>query len=286
MFILYLPTFIYHYHHEAVKRRMSNPNSNTTPSEAEAKRVADAETKRQLISSCDALLASEKCAGYTLFELENQAPSDKPKAGSKNPIISSKRFQFMVLYVTAPSAMSFYALGVLFLSCINRTAVTGSGVSLFWSVFGTWLAGLVLLLWKGCFYLPCSTYCSTTHRDNHKVLHWMTHLCYASILFGYEVYAYTVNGWAALGVFIFWLLYAWLFVVVFLERHVRPCPAYGQDNVHLDTACNKAILVLAGMVHIAFLFCCVVFNYQLTEPWRAARYACTTTETCECLAPG
>lgn len=254
---------------------MAETPAKTTTTKADPK--ADTTRKDKLLTQCEKLLCQPTCPELSLFELE--CPSTKDEK-------YSRRTMFMILYIVLPPLMAFYALGVFFVACVNRKYSPGEDVSLFWSVFGTWLAGLVLLLFKSCIYLPCSTYCSIHHRDNHKALHWMTYLCYASILFGYEVYAFTLSGWAALGVFLFWLLYTALYVIVFVERHVRPCRAYGIENKQLDNGCHKALFVLSLVAHLGFLFCCVVFNYQLTQAWRVNRVSCTSPGTCDCLAGG
>lgn len=229
--------------------------------------------KQSLISRCNELLAEDGCRSLTFYEGRHE----------KNHICSSKT-RIYLLYVFLPSLMSVYAACALIPACINYDTSKGR-VSLFSSFVALWIAGLVLLWTRTCIFLPLMSFCSELQLDNHKRLQWMIFLSYASILLTYEIYAYTLSGWAALGTFLFWLLYAVCYVVVFLERHVRPCPGYGSTSKGLDGCWNKTLVVFSGMIHIALLFCCIVFNSELRESsWRAQRVSCTGNGTCDCLA--
>lgn len=234
---------------------------------------ADA-AKQRLFEECDSLLSSGKCQSLSYYESKNDKTEFKCTA----------RTRFAVLYIVLPSLMAWYAFGALFVSCINWTPTTGNEVSLFASVSGTWGFGLLLLIIRSLVYLPMTSFCDPLHRDNHKLLHWVIFLSYASILFTYELYLYTLSGWAILGGFVFWILYAGCYITLFLERHVRPCPAYGAPNKSLDGCMNKTLLILSGITHISLVVCCTVFNYQLFQPWRDDKVSCISPGTCECLS--
>jgi hypothetical protein len=208
-------------------------------------------------------LMEQKCQSLSLYETENQ----------KGSICStSTSTRLFLLFTFLPSLPSIYAFVLLWFSCINYDTNTNSSVALFWSLFGCWGLGFLLLFGKSAFFIPYAQFCSPTHRDNHKIIHWAIFLTYACILFGYEVYAYSLNEWAAIVTVLFWGLYILFYIMLFVEGHVRPCPGVvsGEAKKH-SLAFKKFIFILTGIVHIGLLFVCIIFNNDLTAAWRTAK---------------
>lgn len=254
---------------------INNPKalSDTTSAEDQRKQK---QHKEELLTKCRKLLCEDSCERLSLYE------GDKIRCS--NNVFPPNTWNVYTLYIFLPSLMSVYAAVSLIPACINYDPSPDNHISLFYSLLATWLAGLLLLWGRGFFFLPFVEFCTELHRDTHKRLIWIIFLSYASILLAYEIYAYTLSGWAALGAFLFWLLYAVCYVIVFLERHVRPCPAASKsdDNkIRAQNGCaNNSFLVASGLVHLGLLFCCVVFNSQLEEPWRNSRIGDGTNGSC------
>jgi hypothetical protein len=260
---------------------MSGATNQANGKGATAPPVNDKESqdKKDLIARCKKLLCEDSCKRLSLYEGDKNE-SDKIECAKHKEYPLPSTWNVYILYIFLPSLMSVYAAVSLIPACINYDPAYN--ISLFYSLLATWLAGLLLLWGRGFFFLPFTEFCTELHRDTHKRLIWIIFLSYASILLAYEIYAYTLSGWAALGAFLFWLLYAVCYVIVFLERHVRPCPAYASDNIksRAQNGCaNNSFLIASGLVHFGLLFCCVVFNSQLEEPWRTYRIGNST-----CLA--
>jgi multisubunit Na+/H+ antiporter MnhC subunit len=225
----------------------------------------------QTCRNIEAML-NEKCKSLTLYKLNNK---NNPKGKFCNSTIGLG-FRFVVF----PSLFCIYPFVLLFFSCINRD--TGYNVSLFWSLMGIYLAGLILLCVKMWIFVCNAKFCTELHLANHEFLNWAIFLDYSSILLAYELYAYTVNFFAVIAVVIFWILYFLLYASVFLEGHVRPCPALvtGEEKKKIVNSVSKCLLISTIMVQFAFVIVAVVLNSQLTEGWRIAK-----ENNGECLTP-
>lgn len=227
---------------------------------------------------------NQKCAQLGFYEKDQEEEGGKKRASRCGSIET----RLWILYTLLPSIGGIYAFVLLFYSCINYDPTGGPTdhpVGLFYSVMGTWLAGFILLILKSSIFIPYKTCCTIEHRDAHKILHWVIYLSYASILFSYELYAYTLSGWAVISTLIFWLIYPLLYLTVFLQGHVRPCPGFvtgeGEGKTY-GRLCNKVLFGFTLIVHGGLLVVSVSLNYQLTSMWRTAKQ-CGGGGTCECL---
>jgi hypothetical protein len=231
-------------------------------------------SKQQLIQQEIQKILAKNCDNLSLYKLnKNTAPKGKH---------CNETINLGFKYVICPSLFCFYPFGLLFAPqmCMNHD--TTYSVSLFWSIMGIYLAGLILLSVKMWIFVCNAKFCTALHLANHELLNWAIFLDYASILLAYELYAYTVNFFAGLAVFIFWVLFFLLYGSVFLEGHVRPCPALitGESRKGAGNSFNKCLLICTLLVQFAFPIVAIIFNSQLTENWRVSK------ETSgECLTP-
>ena len=244
---------------------------------ASDKAAAEAELRKRLLDECKEALSPDSCKRLSLLDTLDDN-------GKPIPDHHRSTFFLYTLYIFIPSLMSVYAAIALYPSCINYSTAGGNRVSLFWSLLSVWLFGLVLLWTRSFIFLPRMEFCSDLQRDNHKLLIWILYLCYASILFAYELYAYTLSGWFVGVAVILWFAFGGCYFTVFLERHIRPCPAYGTENKALDGNCGYGLSVAAGITHLALLVCCCVLNSELQGGWRTNRVLCTGDGECNCLA--
>lgn len=176
----------------------------------------------------------------------------------------------------------FYTLAITFHFnnvCVNYLlAATGELFPV-----STWLyIGIVILTIISLgFYSLSVKFCTPGQRFNHILLSVALTSSMASVLSWFDVYAYTLNAFAAATVFFMWFLTFVLYIAVFLESHLRTCPDY---RIHLMSSkgCGieqgiTASVIIFGIAWLTYIILLFFFSEELyTAPNRPDNSTCAS----------
>ena len=156
---------------------------------------------------------------------------------SSEPEYIGKRYAVGISLSTA----LFFTLSILF--HFNNVCINYTG-TLF--LISAWMYVGIVVVTVATLFLYCwlVTFCSPEQRVNHFFLTIGMTSCMASVLSWYDVYAYSLNAFAAAAALFMWFLAFIFFIMVFLEGHLRTCPDH---HKHLFSYAGRVENLIVGL---------------------------------------